>query len=84
MAQRRAKINLIRYADDFVVTGASREVLANEVKPVIEAFLAERGLALSQEKTLITHTEDGFDFLGCNVRRRKGKLFITPAKKCFH
>ena len=81
MAQRRAKINLIRYADDFVVTGASREVLANEVKPVIEAFLAERGLALSQEKTLITHIEDGFDFLGCNVRRRKGKLFITPAKK---
>ena len=56
-------------------------MLANEVKPVIEAFLAERGLALSQEKTLITHIEDGFDFLGCNVRRRKGKLFITPAKK---
>ena len=81
MAQRRAKINLIRYADDFVVTGATEEVLVNEVKPMIERFLAERGLALSQEKTLITHIEAGFDFLGCNVRRQNGKLFITPAKK---
>jgi RNA-directed DNA polymerase len=81
MAQRQAKINLIRYADDFVVTGATQEVLTNEIKPMIEAFLAERGLELSQEKTHITHIEDGFDFLGCNVRRREGKLLITPAKK---
>ena len=80
-AQRQGKINLIRYADDFVVTGATREVLEDEVKPMIERFLTERGLTLSKEKTLITHIEEGFDFLGCTVRRYEGKLLITPAKK---
>ncbi len=78
---RLAKVNLIRYADDFVVTGSSKELLANEVKPLIEQFLAERGLELSQEKTSITHIETGFDFLGQNVRKYNGKLLIKPSKK---
>ncbi|MCW3055215.1 MAG: RNA-directed polymerase [Chthonomonadales bacterium] len=75
------KVNFIRYADDFVVTGISRELLENEVKPLIEEFLRERGLALSPEKTRITHIEDGFDFLGQNVRKYHGKLLIQPSKK---
>ena len=79
-AQRRARVNLIRYADDFVVSGSSREVLEQEVRPLIESFLRERGLELSKEKTVITVIEEGFDFLGFNVRVRVDKLFITPSK----
>jgi RNA-directed DNA polymerase len=74
-------VNLIRYADDFVVTGRSRELLETEVKPLLEAFLAERGLELSIEKTSITHIEAGFDFLGQNVRKYDGKLLIQPSRR---
>jgi RNA-directed DNA polymerase len=50
------------------------------VKPAVVAFLEERGLELSQEKTHITHIDTGFDFLGFNVRKYVGKLLIKPAK----
>lgn len=75
------KVNLVRYADDFVITGSSRELLENEVKPLVRAFLAERGLSLSEEKTAITHIDDGFDFLGFNFRKYGGKLLVKPAAK---
>ena len=52
---KNQKIHVVKYADDFVITGASREVLEMKVKPAIEAFLGERGLELSTEKTSITH-----------------------------
>ena len=74
------KVHDVRYADDFIITGASKEVLVEVVKPAVEAFLWERGLELSSEKTRITHINDGFDFLGFNVRKYKGKLLIKPAK----
>ena len=84
-APRRAnKVNTIAYADDFVITGASKQILTEKVKPAIEAFLAERGLVLSVQKTHITHIQDGFDFLGFNVRKYKQKLLIKPAKANFH
>lgn len=73
------KVNLIRYADDFVITGTSQELLVNEVKPLVERFLAERGLTLSAEKTKVTHIGEGFDFLGQNVRAYNGKLLIKPS-----
>ena len=75
------KINFIRYADDFVVTAISKDVLDNKVKPAIVSFLAERGLELSLEKTRIVHIKDGFDFLGFNLRKYNGKMLIKPAKK---
>lgn len=75
------KVNLVRYADDFIITGRSKEQLEQTVKPLVEAFMAERGLRLSPEKTRITHIEEGFDFLGQNVRKYKDKLIIKPAKK---
>lgn len=75
------KVNLIRYADDFIVTGYSKELLENEVKPLIAKFLAARGLELSQEKTKVTHIEKGFDFLGQNIRKYDGKLLIKPSKE---
>ncbi len=75
------KINFVRYADDFIVTGSTYEVLEYKIKPAIESFLRERGLELSPEKTKITHVDEGFDFLGFNVRKYGGKLLIKPAKK---
>src|SRR6516164_3950099 len=79
---RAAQVHLIRYADDFIITGHSEELLRMTVKPLVESFLTERGLVLSPEKTLITHIEKGFDFLGQNIRRYPhGKLFIKPARK---
>lgn len=74
------KVNLIRYADDFVITGSSQELLETQVKPVVEEFLAERGLHLSAEKTRVTSIEEGFDFLGQNVRKYGDKLLIKPSK----
>jgi RNA-directed DNA polymerase len=79
--RRKAKVHFVRYADDFIVTAARREILEQRVMPVIVAFLAERGLTLSPEKTLITHITEGFDFLGQNVRKYGGKLMIKPARK---
>lgn len=75
------KVNIFRYADDFIITGSSKELLENEVKPLIADFLAERGLELSQEKTKITHISEGFDFLGQNIRKYDGKLLIKPSKE---
>jgi len=74
-------IHLIRYADDFVVTCKDKNILEEKVKPAIERFLQNRGLNLSKEKTCISHIEDGFDFLGQNIRKYKGKLLIKPSKK---
>jgi RNA-directed DNA polymerase len=79
--RRGAKVNVIRYADDFVVTGASREILETKVIPAVHAFLDARGLHLSPEKTRLVHIEEGFDFLGFNVRKYDGKLLIKPAPK---
>lgn len=78
--QVNPKVNFTRYADDFVITGSTPELLENEVKPLIREFLDKRGLALSEEKTVITCINDGFDFLGCNVRKYNGELLIKPSK----
>ena len=76
------KVHLVRYADDFIITGTSRVLLQREVQPLVEHFLRERGLELSHEKTRITHIEDGFDFLGQTVRRfGNGKILIKPSKR---
>jgi RNA-directed DNA polymerase len=75
------QINLVRYADDFIITGRSKERLEHEVKPLVESFLKERGLALSGEKTRITHVDEGFDFLGWNIRKYDGKLLSKPSRK---
>ncbi len=72
------KLNIVRYADDFIITGATPEILLNEIKPDVECFLAERGLVLSEEKTKLSTIEDGFNFLGVNVRKYNQKLLIKP------
>jgi RNA-directed DNA polymerase len=78
---RRSRVNFVRYADDFIVTAKSRRLLTENVRPVIEVFLFERGLSLSLEKTVITHITDGFTFLGQTFRKNGNTLRIKPSKE---
>jgi RNA-directed DNA polymerase len=80
LGQPKDKIHFVRYADDFVVTGATRELLEQKVKPALTAFLQARGLELSEQKTVITSIQEGFNFLGHTLRKYGVKLLITPAK----
>jgi RNA-directed DNA polymerase len=87
--RRRHHLHYGRWADDFIVTANSRQVLDQVILPRIAAFLLERGVRLSTEKTVITPLARGFDFLGQTVRKyegRKGKLAklrITPSMTSF-
>lgn len=76
----RPKIHVIRYADDFIITAYSKDILEEVVKPAVTNFLDDRGLTLSEEKTKITRIDHGFDFLGQNVRKYNGKLLIKPSE----
>ncbi len=78
---KQTQVHLVRYADDFLITSRTRELLVEEVKPVVARFLAERGLELSPTKTRITHITEGVDFLGTHIRKYDGKLLIKPSKK---
>ena len=78
---RRAKINLVRFADDFIITGSSKEVLENEVKPLVEAFMRERGLELSTEKTLITPIETASIFWGSTYASTTGSSLSNRPRK---
>lgn len=78
---RRSRVNFIRYADDFIVTGKSKRLLEEKVKPAVIKFLAERGLTLSGEKTKLTHIKNGFTFLGQTFRKRGKKLHIKPSRE---
>ncbi len=70
---------LVRYADDFVVMCHTRDQ-AEQVQHRLAGWLAPRGLAFNEDKTHIVHLDDGFDFLGFNVRRYNGKLLIKPSQ----
>ncbi len=75
------KVNVVRYADDFIVTGDSKETLETKVLPAIQRFMKDRGLELSPEKTRITEIHDGFDFLGVNIRKYGDTLLTKPSEK---
>ncbi len=82
-----ANYRLIRYADDFVVMVSGTEAHAQELKAEVAAVLAPMGLRLSEEKTTICHIDQGFDFLGYRIQRRRGRgttkryVYTYPAKK---
>ena len=75
------KVHISVYADDFIITAENKEMLENQIKPAVKSFLQERGLELSAEKTKITHINDGFNFLGFNIRKYRNKLIIKPARE---
>ena len=79
LSEKGDTIRFVRYADDFICTAKSKEILENKVLPAITEFLKDRGLELSIEKTKITHIDEGFDFLGFNIRKYRGKLLIKPS-----
>jgi RNA-directed DNA polymerase len=78
---RNKGIGLVRYADDFVVTAPNRGVLEDYVRPVLDDFLAQRGLKLSEAKTKIVHVDEGFNFLGFTIRRLGKKVLTKPQKE---
>jgi len=79
------RLNLIRYADDFVVTAPSREKIVSYVLPKLKTFLKERGMELNEAKTKVVHRDEGFDFLGFNIRqyhnKARGICLAKPSKK---
>lgn len=76
----RNGINLVRFADDFIITAYSKET-ALEIIKVLKKFLRIRGLKLSITKTKVTTIQQGFDFLGWNFRKYSGKLIVKPSAK---
>ena len=72
--------DLIRYADDFVITSQNPKTMWKALAQT-EAFLSQRGLMLSAEKTTVTSAERGFDFLGCTITKTHGSTKIQPSKK---
>jgi RNA-directed DNA polymerase len=76
-------VAVIRYADDFVITAPTREVLETYARPRVEQFLHERGLTLSEAKTRMVHIKDGFNFLGFHIRKfgKRGTLLTIPQKE---
>lgn len=76
---QKTKVNLIRYADDFIITANTKEI-AEDLKNIVSSFLKSRGLVLSEEKTMITNIDYGFDFLGWTFTKFNGKLIVKPSK----
>ena len=78
--RKKTCINLVRYADDFVVTGRSQRQL-ERIKDAIGEFLEPRGLKISDDKTSIRHINEGFDFLGWNFRKYNNTFLCKISKK---
>ena len=84
-ARGEATFRLVRYADDFVVVLAGRKQHAEALVAETAAVLAPLGLTLSQEKTRITHIDEGIEFLGWRIQRHRastGRSYVyTYASK---
>lgn len=90
--QRRRKgmgnVTLVRYADDFLILTNGPKAEAQALKEEFSQVLSNLGLVLSPSKTLITHANDGLDFLGFHIHRRPQRLhperkviYITPTQR---
>ncbi len=76
-----SEVHFVRYADDFIVISARKELLERSAMQTIKPFLAKRGLQLSIKKTVIIHIKDGFDFVGWNVRKDDEQVLVEPSTK---
>ena len=82
-----ANYRLIRYADDFVVMVHGTEDDVNTLRSEVAAVLAPMGLRLSEEKTKTCHIDEGFDFLGFRIQRKRRRgsnqwfVYTWPSKK---
>jgi RNA-directed DNA polymerase len=77
---KNAPIRVIRYADDFVITGPNKTDIINATK-IVSKWLKERGLELSKEKSKIVHSDTGFDFLGHTCRHYDNRDHGYVARK---
>jgi len=81
-----ANYRLVRYADDFVVLVAGDRSHVEALRGQVAAVLRPMGLRLSEEKTVITHIDEGFDFLGFHIQRKRKEgtqrrtLYTYPSK----
>jgi RNA-directed DNA polymerase len=81
-----ANYRLVRYADDFVVLVAGTRDHTGALRDQVAAVLSPIGLRLSEEKTVITHIDEGFDFLGFHIQRKRKQgtqrrtLYTYPSK----
>ncbi|KZL88895.1 group II intron reverse transcriptase/maturase [Clostridium magnum] len=85
--ENRGTKAVVRYADDFVVICSSKNE-AESIYELLQPYLDKRGLELAEDKTRITHIDEGFNFLGFNVKRYKVttsksgfKVLIKPSKE---
>jgi len=74
-----SNVNVIRYADDIIITGSSEQFLRRDVLPVVREFLKKRGLLISPVKTVVVNINEGFDFLGWNIRKDDKGMVIIPS-----
>lgn len=78
---------LVRYADDFIILCNGTKQSAIQMKDELQTFLAsELSLTLSSEKTLITHVDDGFNFLGFHIQtyaqqNQQRTLLVRPTSR---
>ena len=79
----KSKYVMVRYADDFVILCRTKED-AYKVPKLLNSYLEKRGLTLAEDKTRITHIDNGFDFLGINIKSyfsRNRKVVLTKPSK---
>jgi RNA-directed DNA polymerase len=87
--RRNGQVNcrLVRYADDFLIVVSGTRAQAESLRDQAAAVLATMGLRLSPEKTMITHIDEGFDFLGWHIQRHRKRgtnqryVYTYPARK---
>ncbi len=83
----KATYKIVRYADDFVVMVAGTRAHAEQLRAEVAAVLAPMGLRLSETKTKVCHIDEGFDFLGFHIQRRRKRgtnkraVYTYPSKK---
>lgn len=74
-------IHLVRYADDIIIVAQSQKILVQAVAPVVEDFLSERGLSLSQEKTGYYPAHDRICFLRYETYKAGGEFVAKPSRR---
>jgi RNA-directed DNA polymerase len=78
---------LVRYCDDFVLMVAGDRHQAEALREKVSAVLAPLGLRLAPEKTQVVHIDEGFTFLGFDIRRMRKRgtskyhVYTTPSKR---
>jgi RNA-directed DNA polymerase len=78
---------LVRYADDFVVMVSGTRANAEQLRVDVAATLAPMGLRLSEAKTKVVHLDEGLDFLGFRIQRKRKRgsvkqyVYTYPSKK---